>query len=51
MKERIRRFVDWMQNGPALLTVWFMPALLVIFVIAWGINKYRDLTKGYIHTK
>lgn len=51
MKERIRRFVDWMQNAPSYQTVFFLPLLMVIFVIAWGINKYNDLTKGTIKTK
>lgn len=51
MKNGIRRFTDWMQHGPTILTVWFIPLLMVIFLVAWGINKYRDLTKGYIHTK
>lgn len=50
MRDRIRRFVDWMQRAPAALTVWFLPLLVVIYVAAWGVNKYHDL-KGYIRTK
>lgn len=51
MRDSIRRFVDWMQNGPTILTVWFIPVLMAIFLIAWAINKYNELTKGYINTK
>lgn len=52
MKEGIRRFVGWMQYGPAYLTVWFLPLLMAIFLIAWGINKYNEINKkGYIRTK
>lgn len=51
MKDRIRRFVDWMQNAPSYQTVFFLPVLMVIFLIAWTINKYNELTKGYINTK
>lgn len=41
MKKHIRRFVDWMGGGPAYLTIWFMPALMVIGLIAWAINKIK----------
>lgn len=46
----IRRFVDWMERSPAYKTVYFVPLLMVIFLIAWGRNRINDL-KGYLHTK
>lgn len=51
MKQLIRRFVDWMERSPAYKTIWFMPALLAIALVAWVINRIRESQKGYITTK
>lgn len=48
MKRYVRRFVDWMEGGPTYLTIWFMPLLLFIGLlaaIANRINRKDILTK------
>lgn len=42
MKQLTRRFVNWMEHGPAYLTIWFVPALLLIGLIAAIINFRKD---------
>ena len=39
MKKYIRRFVDWMEGGPTYLTIWFMPLLFTIGLIAAITNR------------
>lgn len=39
----IRRFVNWMETGPTLLTFWFIPLLIVIWLYARVKNHF---TKG-----
>jgi hypothetical protein len=43
MKIYVRRFVDWMEGGPSILTIWFLPILLIIAAYAVIKNKF---TKG-----
>jgi predicted PurR-regulated permease PerM len=43
MKTYIRRFVDWMENGPMILTIWFLPILLLLaYPIALFINSRKE---------
>lgn len=46
MKRHIRRFVDWMEGGPTYLTIWFMPLLLALGLIAAIANRIsrKDIT-------
>lgn len=42
MKNYIRRFVDWMEHGPSVLTIWFIPLLLLIAFVAMIVNKLNE---------
>lgn len=42
MKKVILRFVDWMEHGPAILTIWFIPLVSVIGLIAMIINSRKE---------
>lgn len=42
MRERIRRFLDWMEVSPAYLTLWFLPLVAILYVYA----KLKNTLKG-----
>jgi len=41
MMRTVERFVDWMEHGPAILTIWFTPILLITWLAAMVINKSK----------
>jgi len=41
IKQLTRRFVDWMEHAPVYQTIWFVPILVVIGLIALTINALK----------
>lgn len=42
MRDRIRRFIDWMEVAPAYKTIWLLPLVLVLYIYA----KLANISKG-----
>jgi len=41
MRQRIRRFVDWVETGPAWQTVWFLPFIYALYIYARIVNSFK----------
>lgn len=42
MKNKIiKPFIDWWELGPLILTIWFTPIVLIIWLIAIIKNKFQ----------
>jgi hypothetical protein len=42
----IRRFMDWFENAPTYKSIWFIPIVLILWLIAMIKNKFINKHKG-----
>lgn len=37
----LEKFLDWFERSPTYKTIWVAPFVLLLGLIAWGINKLK----------